>query len=344
MSQFRKAPKTGVIAGNDYRLSGPYAHNGLAVYLIHGDGRDNGPEPLTLGEAMAQTLVEVVETGAVQRLVVRNLSDREIFIQSGDIVKGGLQDRVLTASMILQPHSGDIPVDAFCVEAGRWSGSARRFGMAAARLPSKAGRIAMAERNAGDAPGRMGDGAFGLRMASGSSSRQQRIWRSVSKMQDDLVKASGDTGVLNAESPTSLRRSLDHKAVASALEPYRSALGGLAEAHPDAAGYVFAVDGKLNSGDEFGSAGLFRKLWKRQLDAAATEAIAEETRLERGRETSAPPLAEVAAFIDTARNGASGSRDMPGRMTLVSRATDKTLFSETVGANDVWVHRSYVAR
>ena len=31
--------------------------------------------------------------------------------------------------------------------------------------------------------------------------------------------------------------------------------------HPDAVGYVFAVGGRIDGGDEFGSAGLFRKLW-----------------------------------------------------------------------------------
>ena len=119
-------PATAAAAGESYRLTGPYAHDNLAIYLIHREGQNDRPVPLTLGEAMEQELVEVIETGDVQELVIRNLGEREVFIQSGDIVKGGKQDRVLIVSMIIPPNSGDIPVGAFCVERGRWSDAVRR--------------------------------------------------------------------------------------------------------------------------------------------------------------------------------------------------------------------------
>src|SRR5262249_5531978 len=53
-------------------------------------------------------------------LVVENLSpDVEVYIQAGDIVKGGRQDRVLSYDLIVPPRSGKVPLAAFCVEAGR---------------------------------------------------------------------------------------------------------------------------------------------------------------------------------------------------------------------------------
>ena len=102
-------------------FSGPYAHDNLAVYLIHREGADDGPVPLTLDEAMQRGLIEVIETGVVAELVVRNTGDSEVFLQSGDIFKGGKQDRVLITSMIVPPRSGDLSVNVFCVESGRWS-------------------------------------------------------------------------------------------------------------------------------------------------------------------------------------------------------------------------------
>jgi len=51
---------TPVAAGADegsYWLSGPYAHDKLAVYLIHREGGYGGPVPLTLNEAMQQGLI-----------------------------------------------------------------------------------------------------------------------------------------------------------------------------------------------------------------------------------------------------------------------------------------------
>ena len=52
---------------------------------------------------------------------VENLGQEAVFIQSGDIVKGGQQDRVLTVSLLLPKGSGQVAIDSFCVEAGRWA-------------------------------------------------------------------------------------------------------------------------------------------------------------------------------------------------------------------------------
>ena len=151
-------------ADNSYRLTGPYTHDALAIYLIHREAEDSGPVPLTLAEAMQQDVVKVLETGDVEELVVRNPGDREVFIQAGDIVKGGKQDRVLTVSMVVPPGSGDIPVGAFCVERGRWEGRGseeeREFSASTARLPSKAGRVALYYR-AQEAPARPTAGGRG---------------------------------------------------------------------------------------------------------------------------------------------------------------------------------------
>ena len=69
----------------------------------------NGPVPLTLDEALGNGSVKVVETGEVNELKIENTGGEPVFIQSGDIVKGGRQDRTLTTSLILPPHSGEIP-------------------------------------------------------------------------------------------------------------------------------------------------------------------------------------------------------------------------------------------
>ena len=102
-------------------ISGPYVHENLAVYFVHGPSAP-GPVPLTLQEALAKGSVRVVETGEVNELKVENTGVEDVFIQSGDIVKGGQQDRVLTMSFVLPPKSGEVGLAAFCVEHGRWSG------------------------------------------------------------------------------------------------------------------------------------------------------------------------------------------------------------------------------
>ncbi|MCE2452993.1 MAG: hypothetical protein J4F48_09195 [Nitrospinae bacterium] len=346
--------KAAAAAENGYRLSGPYTQNNLAVYLIHRKGRTGSPAPLTLGEAMKRGLVKVVETGSVSRLMVRNLGDREVFIQSGDIVKGGKQDRVLLTSMIIPPNSGDIPIGAFCVEAGRW---ARRglenmsaFSMSAYRMPSKAGKIAMMKRmereSAPDADRtrRSRERWPGPRILQGArrsmgSYYQDDVWRSIGMMQQALGRAVR-AGVADERSRTSLQLSLENKRLASALAGYENALNGLLEKHPDAVGYVFAVNGRINSGDEFGSAGLFRKLWSRQLKAAATEAVAGKSAQRRAQ----PTLTEVAAFIDAARAAKPVLKPMPGGINLETRKASKSYYMEIRLGNDHWVHRQFIAQ
>ena len=332
-------------AEDDYRLSGPYTHNSLAIYLVHRPNGNDDPVPLTLGEAMERGAVRVIETGDVEELIIRNSGNREVFIQAGDIVKGGKQDRVLTVSMIVPPNSGDIAIGAFCVEHDRWSGRGmekmREFSASTARLPSKAGRIAIFDRARQDsgieAGGLRWTGA-GRRLPAGDD-LQGRVWASVRETQTALSGAMMGS-VVDERSRSSLQLSLENKALRLELQDYEEALGKLAQEHPDAVGYAFAVGSRIDGGDEFGSAGLFRKLWLRQLRAAATEVMASTDVLGRAQ----PTLAEVAAFIDGARSGLSASRPMPGRMAVETRASEKAFYTEMRRSQGLWVHRSFIAR
>src|SRR5205807_6107892 len=80
------------VASESYRISGPVVHDNLAIYFVHGASAP-GPVPLTLQEALGAGSVQVYETGNVNELEVENLGNSEVFVQSGDIVKGGKQDR-----------------------------------------------------------------------------------------------------------------------------------------------------------------------------------------------------------------------------------------------------------
>jgi hypothetical protein len=44
-----------------------------------------------------------------------------VFVQSGDIVKGGKQDRTRPYDTLVPAAAGQIPIESFCVEQGRWS-------------------------------------------------------------------------------------------------------------------------------------------------------------------------------------------------------------------------------
>ena len=79
-------------ADDAYRISGPFQHENLAIYLVHGKSVD-GPVPLArFQEALAKGVVQVEETGDVNDLMIENTGEEPVFVQSGEIVKGGRQE------------------------------------------------------------------------------------------------------------------------------------------------------------------------------------------------------------------------------------------------------------
>ena len=51
----------------DLRISGPYTHDNLSIYLLHSSTNQAGKQLLTLQEAMDQQKVVVYETGQVNQ-------------------------------------------------------------------------------------------------------------------------------------------------------------------------------------------------------------------------------------------------------------------------------------
>ena len=139
------APPPRAQAG-DQRISGPYTHDNLTIFLVHG-ASSQGPVPLTLDESLEKGGVKVHETGTVGELEIENAGDEDVFVNAGDIVKGGQQDRVVTASLILKAKSGRVPLSVFCVESGRWAARGDEdkatFASAKEMLPTREAKLAM---------------------------------------------------------------------------------------------------------------------------------------------------------------------------------------------------------
>src|ERR1700690_4060686 len=148
------------------RLSGPFTHDNLTIFLIHGVDKSTR-NLLTLDEAIDQRKVVVFETRNVNELAVENVSSEDVFIESGDIVKGGAQDRTLKDDLILPSKSGKVSLNSFCVEHGRWSRRGNEevgtFGGAHQAIASKQ-----------------------LKMAVKMKQDQREVWAQVAKAQAEL--------------------------------------------------------------------------------------------------------------------------------------------------------------
>jgi hypothetical protein len=307
---------------NDYRLSGPYTQGNLTVFLIHGKDKLKGQTFLTLEEALIQKKVIVRETREVNQLTIENVSTEEVYVQSGDIVKGGAQDRMLVVDLILPPRSGRISISAFCVENGRWS---QRGNEAATVFSSSKNTVASRE----------------VKLAAKLKSSQTEVWKEVSVAQDKL-SANVGARVNGDASPTSLQLALENKEVQKTADDYVNGLSQIVNGKTDVIGYVFAINGKVNSADVYASSTLFKKLWPKLLKASAIEAVAE---YRKGETFDAPKPAEVHSLLDDSK-GQEKQKDVSGRVQMITRETDGSVSFETRdrAKADAWVHRNYIKK
>ena len=73
---------------------------------MRGHDEFDGSRFLPLDQAMEQKCVIVHETGTVGQLEVENLSEEwDLFVQAGDVVKGGRQDRAIFETQLVPPTS-----------------------------------------------------------------------------------------------------------------------------------------------------------------------------------------------------------------------------------------------
>src|SRR5262249_15159288 len=153
---------------------------------------------------------------------IENLGDTEVFVQSGDLVKGGQQDRALTISMILPPKSGRIPIAAFCVEQGRWSArggeDVKTFASSKTSLYSKAAMLAMKAPEAAPSP----TGAV-RPVEADTGTRQQEMWRAAKAAQDKLSGSVG-ANVAAPQSASSMQLAYENEKLQTARSAYIKAL------------------------------------------------------------------------------------------------------------------------
>jgi len=313
----------GVSAQDTYRISQPYTYKNLTIFLIHGKDESSGKNILTLQEAMEMKVLRVYETDDVNELEVQNISKYyDVFIQSGDIVKGGKQDRVLAVSLIIPATSGRISIEAFCVESGRWE---KRRNEEVGQFSSSNDRLVTKD----------------LKLAANKSSDQSEVWAKVSEAQARLARNVGGS-VAAADSASSLQLSLENRKVTATTADYLKNLQAIIAGKSDVIGYSFSINGRLNSADIYSSNALFKKLWAKMFKATTIEAIAEM----HVRPAAAPakPL-DVTAFIADADKAKGEAKRPSANATVITRETkDNILFEARDDRRKEIVHRSYVKK
>src|SRR5246127_3316990 len=134
----------------DWRILDPVTYENIAIFPVVSSSLQDTSSFLTLEEGLASGEVMVSERGAagmvrnrsqvrvpappqydgaasVSQLVLINRSKRPLLLLAGELVSGGKQDRIIGKDRIVPVGAEPLPLDVFCVEHGRWTGTSSQF-------------------------------------------------------------------------------------------------------------------------------------------------------------------------------------------------------------------------
>jgi len=289
---------------SEYKVLPPIRHGNLTVFPVVAAVSHNTQEFLTLDEGLRSGEVLVTESGSVQplmrgrvipvrpdgaqvnRLVLINNSKRPLILLAGEIVTGGKQDRVIGKDRLIPAESDPIDLSVFCVEPGRWTGSASFGGSGGGignGVPAPPAPMA----------------APAVRGKAMAEKDQGQVWDEVRKAQAGAASRLSTSEAVTVEATTSYARVMENDnvkqkvdSVAAPVErEYRSLIKQLRD--QNAVGVVVAVNGKIIWADMFASTDLLEKYWPKLVRSYAAEAFVSQA---KNHETD---VKTAQAFVET---------------------------------------------
>lgn len=331
-------------------LHGPVTHKNLQIFLVTGEDRLKEIEVKILDDAMKEKSAVVHETGSVNQLSIENKGKKGyVFVQSGDIVKGGRQDRTLPNDFLVKAGSGKLPIEAFCVEHGRWI---QRGGESAAAFSGSTKSLS----------------SNGLKNAARVEKSQSAVWDKVAKEQQKLsanvfkVEDKPGAGTPNpvsngqntanvvndARSASSLQLALENKALEKLAKEYTDELKAAPDRVPDTVGFAYAVNGAMTGAEVYANSALFRKLWSKLLESVVNEAIAEQ---KDGKDGAALSCDDAGTWLDETETAELKREEYPAGNATVKRDAKKSVRFDTLvpaakgkAKEADWIHRSVLSK
>lgn len=277
-------------AEGDWRLLEAATYENISVFPVVSSSNQDTSAFLTLEEGLASGEVIVAEQGSeglarsrdgrpiyiprastgasVNQLVLINRSKRPLLLLAGELVSGGKQDRVIGKDRIVPAGAPPLPLDVFCVEHGRWTGSSQFAAALTIVHPS-------------------------VREKAAVDQKQAEVWDAVRS--GTTLKASPSAPAARLSRP-SIQGAINSNAQTEAYEKiYQSHAVGVsiddfvnevqrrfAHATSDlkgerVVGVVVAYGGEVAWSDIFASGDLFDHYWHKLLRSYAVEALARPT-------------------------------------------------------------------
>src|SRR5205823_1696409 len=274
----------------DWRLFDPVTYENISVFpivspyspdtslfltleegLANGDVavREQGSENMVRGRDGRPVYIPQSGTGAsVNQLVLINRSKRPLLLLAGELVSGGKQDRVIGKDRIVPVGAPPLPLDVFCVEHGRWTGSSQFAAALTIVHPSVRERAAVDQKQT-EVWDAVRSGSTAAQPAAGPSPRISR-----SELQTAIAGNAHTEAYEKIYQSSAVGVSIDDF-VAEVQRRFANATSGLKSEH--VVGVVVAYGGEVAWSDIFASGDLFDQYWHKLLRSYAVEALARPT-------------------------------------------------------------------
>src|SRR5258708_5097431 len=277
----------------DWRILDPVTYENIAIFPVVSGSSQDTSNFLTLEEGLASGEVIVSERGAagmvrnrgvvrptatpqydasVNQLVLINRSKRPLLLLAGELVSGGKQDRIIGKDRIVPVGAEPLPLDVFCVEHGRWTGSSSQFTASKTIVhPS-------------------------VREQAAVDQKQTEVWAAVAGGSTASVSVSAAPAAPAPLSQTVLAEAISSEAPTQSYRKiYESSrVGGSVDSFVDqvqrrfaratsglkgerVVGVIVAYGGEVAWSDIFASGDLFHQYWSKLLRSYAVEALARPT-------------------------------------------------------------------
>ncbi len=302
-------------------------HKNLVIYFLKAEHKLDQITYITLSEALEKKYATLIETGTVNTLSITNNSKYFIFINAGDIVKGGRQDRTIGVDIIIPPFEKKTDLVSFCVESSRWTKrgneSAAEFSANEEILPSRTLKISARKEKDQSA------------VWSGISDQQTKLNTNVSHMKGSVVD------IRSEESQTSLQLTLENKDLDSLRKVYREKFETIPLSDEDIIGFAYSINGELYGADIYNHRELFKKMWPKLLNSIVVEAITED----KGDTAKFGKPENIIALLGQCYSGNKTIQEVNKITQSVSYETDKSIVFETYDLNHKdWLHKSFIMK
>ncbi len=269
----------------EWRLLDPVTYENISVFPVVSSYNQDTSLFLTLEEGLATGEVLVREQGSeglarsrdgrptyipqptgasVNQLVLINRSKRPLLLLAGELVSGGKQDRVIGKDRIVPVGAPPLPLDVFCVEHGRWTGSSQFAAANTIVHPSvrESAAVDQAQTKVWDSV-RNGTNAKAVpsapRAQISSDNLQAAIAGNGRTEAYEKIYESGAVGVSIDDFVNEVQRR------------FTQAISGLKNER--VVGVVVAYGGDVAWSDIFASSDLFDHYWRKLLRSYAVEAL-----------------------------------------------------------------------